>query len=105
MTYHTTISSEAGDRPATELTKAVEVNRTMLDSEREISLWRLARRLYEEMERLDPTELDGWDSLSDESRNIWYFAVDGMLSEYEEVLRVIKIDLANHHMICGGANL
>jgi hypothetical protein len=66
---------------------------------RDAALWRLARRLYDEMERLDPTGCEGWGGLSDSERHIWYFAIHSVLEEYGDVLRVLHVDLADHDMV------
>jgi hypothetical protein len=70
--------------------------------ERDAALWRLAERLYETMEKLDPSGTN-WENLTYNDRFYFYFSVDSMLSEVGDVLRVLNIDLTNHNMIYGGS--
>lgn len=61
------------------------------ETEREEAPWRLAKCFHEAMERLDPSDID-WASLSEAERNVFYFSIKSVLSEYRDVLRVIEVD-------------
>jgi hypothetical protein len=51
----------------------------MSTSKAEEALWRLARHLYEAMEQLDPLEIGGWESLSKDEKDFYYFALKDVL--------------------------
>ena len=72
------------------------------EAERKEALWRLAERLHETMERLDPSGID-WASLSEAERSLFYFAIKSVLSEYREVARVLEIDLTNNNVVIGSS--
>jgi hypothetical protein len=65
----------------------------------------LARRLYEEMVRLDPSGEPSWDALSDLERDFYYSPLRAVFAEYADVLRILKVDYANHHNVCWGLDL
>ena len=46
---------------------------------------RLARVLFEEMEKLDPTEGGdrGWDGLTERDRDFYWFCVEAMIAAYK----------------------
>jgi hypothetical protein len=88
------------------MTKRVEESRQAgAHDERERALWSLARHLFEEIERLDPSSEETWDELPDSGRKIWYFAIKAVLLEHADVNRVLEIDQADCRMIGGGPNL
>lgn len=64
----------------------------------EAALWRLAERLYEKMEHLDPSGSE-WNGLDDAGRRYYYFAIKAVLLEHGDVLRVIKVNLGDNNMI------
>lgn len=69
-----------------------------IPADADAALWKLARRLYDEMERLDPDDTS-WDDLTELDREMWYFSVRAMLSERAEVLRVLHVDVSNNNNI------
>lgn len=64
------------------------------------SLWRLAERLCNEMERLDPSG-SPWESLSESERKFFYFSVRAMLLVHGDVLGVIQENLSHNNAIDG----
>ena len=66
------------------------------------AIWRLARILYERMERLDPS-YDGapWDDLSIPERDVFYFSIYSVLLERPDVFRAMKIDVTGNDVVTG----
>ena len=69
----------------------------------EASLCKLARRLHEEMERLDP-EGTSWNEVEIFDREILKLSIRAMLSQYADVLRIIKNDFADNDVVSGRSN-
>lgn len=65
---------------------------------KEAALWRLAERLYDAMDRLDPTGED-WSQLSDLERSLFYFSIKSVLLKRSDVLDVLEINLPNNNPI------
>lgn len=63
--------------------------------------WRLAKRLYETMEYLDPEadEAVSWADLGDRQREFYRLLILHLFSEREDVLRVLEVNVANDDMI------
>jgi hypothetical protein len=81
------------------------------DDEKEAALSRLARRLFEIEEHLDPgppsaddpedlTEL--WERLDECSKRFYRFSVEELLSERADVLRVLGVNRTDNDVILGG---
>jgi hypothetical protein len=64
----------------------------------EAALWRLAERLYEVMDRLDPSG-EEWADLSPPERSLFYFSIKGVLLEHADVLRVLEANFASRDAI------
>ena len=54
-------------------------------------LWRLAERLYEAMDALDPSGID-WVDLSDSERDLFYSALKVVFLEGSDVLAVVEFE-------------
>lgn len=66
------------------------------------ALWRLARCLYESMERLDPSyEGALWDDLTIIERDVFYFSICSVLLERSDVLRAMEINFAGDDVVEG----
>jgi hypothetical protein len=63
------------------------------------ALWRLAERLYEKMEHLDPSDGGEWSELTDLERDLYYFSIKAVLLERGDVLRILAVDLPNNDMV------
>lgn len=62
------------------------------ESTRDAALWRLANRLHEKMEHLDPSDGVEWDDLTPMERDYFYFSLKAVLLERADVLRVLEVD-------------
>lgn len=79
-------------------------NTTETGTEAELALWRLAERLYEVMDRLDPSGIT-WEQLDQATRELFYFSIKSVLLEHGDVLRVLRVNVADDDMIARGLHL
>jgi hypothetical protein len=57
------------------------------EAAREAARWRLAKRLYDEMERLDPSpDTPEWETMPDFERRFYYHCITAILTERATVL-------------------
>ena len=65
--------------------------------EAEAAKKRLARRLYETMEFLDPSDAEPWDAIEASSRDFFEHVISDLLADEREVLRAI--DAPDSHLV------
>ncbi len=71
------------------------------ESTRDAALRRLAKRLHEKMEHLDPDDGAEWDDLTPLERDYYYFSLKAVLLERADVLRVLEVNQTDHDMVAG----
>jgi hypothetical protein len=62
------------------------------ESTGDAALWRLAKRLHEKMDHLDPGDGVEWENLTPLERDYFYFSLKAVLLKRADVLRVLEVN-------------